>query len=186
MRTPEEIVQTEVYHNIDALVSEFMKMKQETGEECYWEDNIQNLVIYPEERSQNSNFFFPGGTNDDRIGFIGDMVAKHDSTADISEAHREKAKAFKLKHGYEHRKQMDKLYDLYHELGEFIDTLNSLEQEDQEIMEWISVSDWLYNKLNKKCEPVLNIGCTYIWGRTTYGQLYCSDHIIQQIAKEIN
>lgn len=57
------------------------------------------------------------------------------------------------------------------------------EEQEQEIFEWVLVSDWLAENLDKQGEPVLFNDYGTWWGRTTFGQMYCMDTVIENIAK---
>ena len=60
-----------------------------------------------------------------------------------------------------------------------------LEQEPQEIFEWWIVTEFLYNKLKEKGEPVLEWGNNYYWGRTTTGQAILLDGVISDICSDM-
>ena len=61
-----------------------------------------------------------------------------------------------------------------------------LEQEPNEILEWHSVSSYLYNRLEEAGEPLLQWGGHYIWGRCTSGQSISIDSVIETIAVKSN
>jgi len=61
----------------------------------------------------------------------------------------------------------------------------SLDSEPQEIFEWWIVTEYLYNKLNDKGEPVLEWGNNYYWGRTCTGQAILLDGVISEICLEM-
>ena len=59
------------------------------------------------------------------------------------------------------------------------------ETEDEEVMEWWLVSDWLAKKLEARKEVVINYAdFNYFWGRQCSGQAIKLDTLIQDIAKE--
>ena len=60
-----------------------------------------------------------------------------------------------------------------------------LDQEPQEIFEWWIVTEFLYNKLKDKGEPVLEWGNNYYWGRTTTGQAILLDSVISSICSDM-
>lgn len=68
------------------------------------------------------------------------------------------------------------------ELNEDLET----EDEEPEIFEFWSVSDWLYDKLREKGEIVFECLDFYVWGRRTTGQALYLDDVIQEIAEEYN
>jgi len=59
--------------------------------------------------------------------------------------------------------------------------IEELEQEQQEIMEWWIVTDYLHRKLSEKGEPVLEWGNNYYWGRCCSGQAIMLDSVISEI-----
>ena len=72
------------------------------------------------------------------------------------------------------------------ELKEFCEEFNyDCEEEPQEIFEWWAVSEYLFEKLKAKHEPVLEYGNIYIWGRTCTGQAILLDGVISEIALEM-
>lgn len=54
-----------------------------------------------------------------------------------------------------------------------------------EIFEWWIVTGWLYEKLKEKGQPVLEWGNNDYWGRCTSGQSILLDHVISEIAEEM-
>jgi len=54
----------------------------------------------------------------------------------------------------------------------------------QEIYEWWFVTEWLYKRLRKAGEPVINSAYGYLWGRTCTGQVIWLDGVIQSIYAE--
>ena len=59
------------------------------------------------------------------------------------------------------------------------------DSEPQEIFEWWIVTEYLYEKLKAKGEPVLEWGNNYYWGRTTTGQAIAMDSVIGEICSEM-
>lgn len=59
------------------------------------------------------------------------------------------------------------------------------DEEPQEIFEWWIVTEWLYEKLKAKGEPVLEWGCNYYWGRTCTGQAILLDGVITDICADL-
>ncbi len=59
------------------------------------------------------------------------------------------------------------------------------ESEQQEIFEWWIVTEYLYNKLKEKGQPVLEWGNNCYWGRCTSGQAILLDHVISEICAEM-
>ena len=59
------------------------------------------------------------------------------------------------------------------------------ENEPQEIFEWWIVTGYLYHKLKKKGEPVLEWGNNWYWGRTTTGQAILLDGVITSICRDM-
>jgi hypothetical protein len=55
----------------------------------------------------------------------------------------------------------------------------------QEIFEWWIVSDWLYEKLKAKGEPVLEWGNNSYWGRCCTGQAIMLDSVIDNICSDM-
>lgn len=58
-------------------------------------------------------------------------------------------------------------------------------KEPQEVFEWWAVSEFLYLKLKERGYPVIEYGCTHIWGRTCTGQAILLDHVISVICEEM-
>lgn len=63
------------------------------------------------------------------------------------------------------------------------DDIINLYDEDgpKEILQYILVSRWLFDKLTDIGEPVLQIGDCYVWCRTTCGQSISMDSCINEI-----
>ncbi len=60
------------------------------------------------------------------------------------------------------------------------------EEDAQEIFEWWNVSEFLYNKLKEKGEPVFTPNnFNYFWGRTCSGQAILLDSVISEICNEM-
>jgi hypothetical protein len=57
-------------------------------------------------------------------------------------------------------------------------------EDRQEIFEWWFVTQWLYERLRKAGEPVIDSDYGYLWGRTCTGQAISLDGIIQRIYAE--
>lgn len=55
-------------------------------------------------------------------------------------------------------------------------------EEQQEVYQWFSVSDWLENKLSEKGEVIIK-NCNY-WGRSCFGQSISMDKVLQEIFLE--
>lgn len=55
----------------------------------------------------------------------------------------------------------------------------------QEIYEWWFVSHWLYERLRKAGEPVIDSDYGYLWGRTCTGQAISLDAVIQRIYTDL-
>ena len=55
----------------------------------------------------------------------------------------------------------------------------------QEIYEWWIVTEWLYNKLKRYGESVLEWGNNCYWGRTTTGQAIMLDYVISKICEDM-
>ena len=58
-------------------------------------------------------------------------------------------------------------------------------EDRQEIYEWWFVSRWLYERLRKAGEPVIDSEYGYLWGRTCTGQAILLDGIIERIYAEM-
>ncbi len=71
---------------------------------------------------------------------------------------------------------------------EYDDIVNMYDKNDepQEIMQWVAISDWLGHKLREQGEPVLRNDVGTWWGRTTYGQSISMDTVIEDIVKTIS
>ncbi len=68
------------------------------------------------------------------------------------------------------------------------DTLEAMQdagEDQQEIYEWWFVTDWLYERLRKAGEPVIDSDYGYLWGRTCTGQAIELDTIIHDIFTEL-
>lgn len=81
--------------------------------------------------------------------------------------------------------------DRGHEVGYAWENVSNLfEDEDQdefkEVYQWFLVSDWLHEKLDKICEPVLDTDFGKYWGRTMCGQAIVLDGTFQTIVKLID
>jgi hypothetical protein len=63
----------------------------------------------------------------------------------------------------------------------------SIDPQENEVLEHWIVSDWLADKLEEKGETVVDdlYGLT-VWGRTTSGQSISMDHVIRQITQELH
>lgn len=59
------------------------------------------------------------------------------------------------------------------------------ESEHQDILEWWIVTEYLYDKLKEKGEPVLEWGNNYYWGRTCSGQAILLDGVISSICSDM-
>lgn len=58
--------------------------------------------------------------------------------------------------------------------------------EPQEIMEWWLITEWMYEKLRDKGEPVLNYAnFNYWWGRCCTGQSILLDGVIDRICEDL-
>lgn len=77
----------------------------------------------------------------------------------------------------------DKPY--YKTLQETLETIENLEPEPQEIMEWWLVTYYLAEKLKKLGQPILKSHECIFWGRCTTGQSIILDGVITDICKEM-
>ena len=60
------------------------------------------------------------------------------------------------------------------------------DNEPQEIMEWWLITQWMYEKLRDKGEPILNYAnFNYWWGRTCTGQAIMLDGVIDRICEDL-
>lgn len=59
------------------------------------------------------------------------------------------------------------------------------EQEPQEIFEWWIVTEFLYDKLKAKGNPVIEWGNNFYWGRCTTGQAILLDGVITDICRDM-
>jgi len=66
-----------------------------------------------------------------------------------------------------------------------LEAMQDAGEDRQEIYEWWFVTDWLYERLRKAGEPVINSDYGYLWGRTCTGQSIELDTIIQDIFTEL-
>lgn len=64
-----------------------------------------------------------------------------------------------------------------------IQNYNPWSDQQDEVLQWWLVSDWLGNKLNLMGEVLLCSDCGDYWGRTSSGQNIIHDGIFQVIAK---
>ena len=55
----------------------------------------------------------------------------------------------------------------------------------KEMYEYWTVSNFLYEKLKAKGEPVADLGSCYVWGRTCTGQAILLDGVICEIYDEL-
>jgi hypothetical protein len=81
--------------------------------------------------------------------------------------------------------------DRGHEVGYAWENVSNLfEDEDpdefKEVCQWFLVSDWLYEKLDTICEPILDTDFGKYWGRTMGGQAIELDGTFQRIVKLID
>ena len=84
--------------------------------------------------------------------------------------------------------EWDDVVNLYAPVETFDDNEdddNEPEEEAQEIMQWLSISEWLARKLTEVGAPVLDNGYGYWWGRTTYGQSLEMDDVIIRIYEQL-
>lgn len=68
------------------------------------------------------------------------------------------------------------------------DSLEAMQEsgeDQQEIYEWWFVTQWLYERLKKAGEPVMDSDYGYLWGRTCTGQAISLDRVIQDIYAEM-
>lgn len=68
-------------------------------------------------------------------------------------------------------------------IQEKIDTINDLEQEPAEILEWWIVSEYLADKLEEQGECIYDNGQNKIWGRCTSGQAILLDACISYVCE---
>lgn len=78
----------------------------------------------------------------------------------------------------EQKEQLEKLNDK-------IEELENEQEEPQEIYEWWSVSNWFADKLKAKGQCILSDGWNSYWGRCTSGQAILLDHVISEIAEDM-
>lgn len=71
------------------------------------------------------------------------------------------------------------------ELENCLPGIESSSGEMQEILEWIHVSNFLYDRLREKGHPVWNDGSIYVWGRTSTGQAILYDDVISGICSDM-
>jgi hypothetical protein len=71
------------------------------------------------------------------------------------------------------------------ELENCLPGIENARGEMQEILEWIHVSNFLYDRLCKKGYPVWNDGNVYVWGRTSTGQAILFDDVISGICSDM-
>lgn len=75
------------------------------------------------------------------------------------------------------------------ELIAYEDIVNVYDEEDdavQEVFSWYLVSDYLFDMLKDKGEPVIDaLNCKW-WGRTTFGQAIEMDSVIEDIFADLN
>lgn len=62
---------------------------------------------------------------------------------------------------------------------------DDLNYDPQEIFEWWLVSDFLFQKLQAKGEPVIEWADLKIWGRCTTGQAILLDGVISKICRDM-
>ena len=62
-----------------------------------------------------------------------------------------------------------------------MEEMEGIDRNFKEIYEWWFVTSWLYEKLKKHNEPVLDCDYGYLWGRTCTGQAISLDGVIEQI-----
>ena len=71
------------------------------------------------------------------------------------------------------------------DIEEELQLFEDAESEPQGIFEWWVVSNWLFEKLKAKGQPVIEYGATYIWGRCTTGQAILLDYVIGEICEDL-
>ena len=69
--------------------------------------------------------------------------------------------------------------------GICINCFDDSDTKHKEIFQWFIVSDWLYEKLNKQGEPVVEIKGVYFWGRCGYGYSLENEWCLKRIVKEL-
>ncbi len=57
--------------------------------------------------------------------------------------------------------------------------------DQQEVLEWWFVTEWLFNALREKNEVVLHSDYGRLWGRGASGQAIYMDSIMEELAKEL-
>lgn len=75
--------------------------------------------------------------------------------------------------------------DIHHNCPECKDKQIEMESTPAEIFEWWIVTEYLYNKLKAKGQPVLEWGNNCYWGRCTTGQAIMLDHVISEICSDM-
>lgn len=125
------------------------------NEELY--DEIENLYIYNVDGEEY--------TNEEREAKIQELEAERQTYFD------------------EEGEEIDEIE--IGELGELIEKFENADSEPREIYEWWAVSRWFYEKLKAKEQPVLEYGCTYLWGRCCTGQAILLDHVISEICSDM-
>lgn len=68
------------------------------------------------------------------------------------------------------------------------DSLEAMQEsgeDQQEIFEWWFVTEWFYQQLRKRNQPVLKSDYGYLWGRTCTGQVIYMDGVIEKIYDDL-
>lgn len=132
-------------------------------------EDWENYFVYPEFHSEFVHF--NGGSYDDLQEAIEELQEKIEARED-----------YLSENGNDEEYPEDEILEnMQFDLGE----LENLEDEPQDIFEYWLVSNWLFEKLRDKGEPVLEWAGLYIWGRTCTGQAIRLDSVISEICSDL-
>jgi len=144
----------EVFCNVNSLME-----NQKGWDDCEIYDEIENFYTYPEISSNNGEFYFTGGSEDEKERAVETFKIRLDEFEEEKES------------------------KLFEELDTFISELENLESESQEVLEWWAVSNWFAWKLKAEGQPIYDSGSVMVWGRTCSGQAILLDGVISRICE---
>jgi hypothetical protein len=175
--TNQQIKQKFVDRNVLACASYLMDELFKAGQiisskdaELPQYEDIENYFSYPEWNKTvlGEDLYFEGGTENDKEAFLQEFERLENESLELYEA--------------------DKISEATHDrniglIEEARNEFEELETEPADIFEWWIVDSWFYEKLQQQCQPVLEYGNLYFWGRCTTGQAILLDYVISRICE---
>lgn len=135
-------------------------------------EDVENFYSYPEWNKTvvGEDLYFQGGTESKKDEFLKEFDRLEEESAELLE----KEEISETTH--------DRNVE---QINEAREEFEGIENEPQEVYEWWAVDEMLFNNLRDKGEPVLEYANMYIWGRTCSGQAILLDHVITEIAADM-